>query len=89
LVVLAGIVYRFANPEFVNTSWHPTSALLVATAVFAFFVASVGFCAFLYPKSGLLMMFEGLLFLSLLMSLAIGIYAIIAGSSNKYNNSLF
>jgi hypothetical protein len=82
-IILAGIVYRFANPNFVSSPWHAGSGLMVASIIYAFFVAFVGFCTFLYPKTSLIIAFEVLMFLSILFTFAIAVYAIVGGSSKK------
>jgi hypothetical protein len=84
MVILAGIVYKYANPHFVETTWHAISPLLIATVVYGFFTAFMGFCVFTYPKTSILILYQIFLFVSILMSLAIGIFSIIGGSSKIY-----
>ncbi len=83
MVILGGIVYRYANPNFIESSWSPVSALLTACVVYLFFVIGVGFCAFLYPKRSILIIFELLLFISILFTFAIGAYSIVAGTGKQ------
>jgi hypothetical protein len=82
---MVGLIYRYASPDFrTDSPYQHTSALTVASSVYAFLVTLVGFCVFMYPKSGFIALYMVILILSILFILAIAIYAFVAGSS-KYN----
>lgn len=81
-------MYDFADPNFKRFPWEPLSALEIASIAYVFFVAFIGFAAFSHPKTGLLVAFIIFLILSILFTMAISIFAIVAGSTG-FINALF
>jgi len=75
-------MYKYASPDFrSDSSFQHTSALTIASSVYAFFVTFIGFCVFMYPKSSMINFYMVLLILSILFILAIAVYTFVAGSS--------
>jgi len=72
-------------PEFKQWSWSALSGCLLAAALFAIVVGILGLIAFFKPKVAILTIFAILCFLSFLFTLAIAIFAIVAGSTNLIN----
>jgi len=85
-IILAGLDFQFANPGWRNNlPWEALSALQIASIAYAIFVALVGFFVFCFPKRALIIFFGVLLALSILFTLAIAIFSIIAGSTGFLN----
>jgi len=80
-IILAGIQYRFVNPDFKNFPWSPLSALEIASIIYAFFVGFIAYFAFSKPSTAVITFFTIFIILSILFTLAISIFALIAGST--------
>lgn len=85
---MTGIDYRFANPDWKDFPWAPLSPLQVASIVYAFVLGLFGYYVFTHPRRALIVCYEIFLALSFLFTLAIGIFAIIAGSTDYLNVQL-
>jgi hypothetical protein len=53
-LILAGIQYRYVNPDFKDFAWKHTSALEIASVVYCLFIGALGLCAFLAHKNSVL-----------------------------------
>jgi len=79
-IILAGIQYQYASPDFKDMAWNPLSALEIACIIYSFFIAAMGLATFLAPNLALTIIFSIFLMLSILFCLAIAIMSLIGGS---------
>lgn len=86
-VILAGIDYNLSNPDWISSSYSPTSPLQIACVVFTIVLSCLGYLVFSYPKTIYLSTYEVFTVLSLIFNIAIGILVIAAGSVGYINLS--
>ena len=79
-VILAGIDYNMAQPDWISNKFSATSPVQIACVVFSIVLAAVGYPVFAYPNSNVLVTYEVCIFVSLCFNFAIGCLVIAAGS---------
>jgi hypothetical protein len=82
-IILAGLMFQFTAPDFKNWAWSSLSALEIAAIAYVFFCSFLGFAAFASPRVGILTAYIVFTVLSLLFTIAVSIFALIAGSSKQ------
>lgn len=80
-IVLAGLMYQLTAPDFKNFSYASLSALEVASIVYVFFCSFLGFATFMVPRFTILATYMTFTIVSFLFTVAVSVFAIVAGSS--------
>jgi len=84
-IVLAGITYKYAGPDWKEFVWTPLPALMIAAIVYTFVIVIFGYVAFLHPNIGCSIAYSIFLFISILFNMAIAIYALVAANYGWVN----
>ncbi len=51
-IVLAGICYKFAGPDWKNVPWASLPGTMIACIIYTFVIVIFGYVAFLHPNIG-------------------------------------
>jgi hypothetical protein len=89
-IILAGIDYRFAGPDWKPATWpyYALPGLQIACIIFSFVIVFLGYITFTKPNIGLTIFYSIFLLLSCLFNIAIGTFACI-GASTGFVNTYF
>lgn len=89
-IILAGIDYQLAGPNFkTDSSYSTLPPLQLACIIYSFAMCAWGYVLFSNPKSVCAIAFNTFLFLSLIFNFAIGVFALVAynvGFVNTYDS---
>jgi len=87
-IILVGIQFQNTNASWSGKGWGALGAVQLASIIYVFIIAAVGYFAFIFANLILLIIFVILLGVSALFTLAIAIFALVSGSIGFWNESV-